>query len=983
MAVRFFARAGLIRAARFAAYGAFALLALAVTAAFVIPAVLDTRVVEAELQGKLSQMLRGNITWEKLEIRILPTPRGALSHVRAEIPKAASVRAEEVEVRLRLLPLLRGRADIASLSLSKPVIELEIAPKPPAKRKPREEARPDPVEGYRSTIEAISRFAPEAVLDVEDGDLDVRVSGLPSVRVRRLEVHARTGSTGMEVELTAESEYWRGLKLSAQVAFSDLSGKGSLRIAELRPQAWLDHFLAKSPVSVVLPAVALRAQARADGRENLECDFDIGAASVEIRHAAERLLVPEVALSGRVSAGRQEVLVHVNKAQLGASRLAGGSLRYALRDNSIAALADFDLDLAQAMDGTRRLVPEEAGKALEVVQPVSGRARGRARLNLGRSGWGAAVEIRESDSSIGVRGAPGPVKLASASVEVERGAVKIDRAALAMLDAQAVASATLGYAKQFRIEGSVSEGSLGESFLAWIWKTANLPPHLALKTPVRIAVERAAWGPKRPLDVEATAGFEAGPSIAVALGWTPDALDIRRATVKDARSDATIALLSKANRLEGKFSGSLYSASLAAALKSAKLPSGGASGELRFSLDRRHPELFSADGRLKGEAIDLEWLLGRAVKIESLDLQAGGGSLRIASAAVNWAEQRFKLQGEIKRGPSGPVIDAQLDSPGIVLDALLPAPGKPGEGKSDSVKEAPWDENSKLWPLPVTGRIALRSDFVQSGRHKAAPFAAALALEERRARLELQKAQLCGISLPATVEATPEGIAMVARIAAQNQGLEETARCLTERGVLITGDFDLKADLRARGRLRDLVRNLEGTIRTESRDGKVMKFALLGNILSMQNVAAMFKDGSPRIDDAGFSYRRISASGRFSKGRFTIEEGVFTSAGLGLAATGWISLTDYQSRLTVLVAPFGRLDRIVRGVPIVGYVMGGAITSVPVGVSGDIRDPLVVPLGPAAITSELLGIFERTLKLPGKLVPLPSGEAPAEPPSPP
>ena len=37
-------------------------------------------------------------------------------------------------------------------------------------------------------------------------------------------------------------------------------------------------------------------------------------------------------------------------------------------------------------------------------------------------------------------------------------------------------------------------------------------------------------------------------------------------------------------------------------------------------------------------------------------------------------------------------------------------------------------------------------------------------------------------------------------------------------------------------------------------------------------------------------------------------------------------------------------------------------------VSGDIRDPLVVPLGPGAITSELVGIFERTLKLPGKLV---------------
>ncbi|MBW8905910.1 MAG: hypothetical protein JF611_09630 [Betaproteobacteria bacterium] len=56
-------------------------------------------------------------------------------------------------------------------------------------------------------------------------------------------------------------------------------------------------------------------------------------------------------------------------------------------------------------------------------------------------------------------------------------------------------------------------------------------------------------------------------------------------------------------------------------------------------------------------------------------------------------------------------------------------------------------------------------------------------------------------------------------------------------------------------------------------------------------------------------------------------------------------------------------------VPIIGYVAGGALTSIPVAVNGDIRDPLVVPLGPRAITSELKGIFERTLSLPGQLIP--------------
>jgi len=45
----------------------------------------------------------------------------------------------------------------------------------------------------------------------------------------------------------------------------------------------------------------------------------------------------------------------------------------------------------------------------------------------------------------------------------------------------------------------------------------------------------------------------------------------------------------------------------------------------------------------------------------------------------------------------------------------------------------------------------------------------------------------------------------------------------------------------------------------------------------------------------------------------------------------------------------------------------GLPVALPVEVIGDIRNPYVVPLGPRAISDQLLGIFERTLKLPGKL----------------
>jgi uncharacterized protein involved in outer membrane biogenesis len=965
-----------IRALRYGAYGAAALVVLLVAAALVVPMFLDTPAVERELKAKLSQMAHGEIAWDELSIRLLPSPRGALGRARVEIPGTLSLRAERIDVKLQLLPLLRGRAEVASVSALKPVIRLDVAPSPA--RKTAEEAPSDPVAAYRSAVEAVRGLAPDSVVEVDDGEIEIRIPELPPVRLHGLELRAESGSRGLEAELTATGEEFSRLKGSAKLEYADMSGTAKLDLAGLKPQPWLDRVLEGSPVGVTLPGASLRVDARTDGKARLEADFDLRAENVELRRAEERVQLATVALSGKASAGAEEIAVQLASAQVGSSRLAGASLRYRLESGSLASTADFDLDVTQGIDAARRLVPESAAEALARFQPVAGRAQGQAKFELQRSRWSALFDIRKSDAAVGMEGLPGPVKLSGASVRVTRDAVSIERADLEMVDARARASATIGYGKELRIEGTVTEGSAGDGLLAWAWKTADAPPRLALKSPVRFSVQRAAWGPKRPLELQAEALFDDGPRVEVDMGWTPGTLDIRRAAIKDARSDAAVALRLEKRLLQGRFSGSLQSASLGAMLKGAKLPSGGASGDLsvRFDLDR--PERFSATGKLAGESVDLASLLGRPVTIERFDAQADGRKLRLRQASVTWAQQRVALSGEVTRAADGaPVIDAQIDSPGITVDALLERSGEqpppaPEKAKPAGDEEEPW----KLWPLPVRGRVALRSNFVQYGERRAEPVAATLTLEEQRAYLEIQQAQLCGISFPLTAEARPKGqLAVAVRLNAQKQQLEQTARCLTEHGLLITGDFDLSADLRTQGKLRELIPNLEGTVRAESRDGKVTKFALLGNILAMQNVSKVLK-GGPKLDEKGFPYRSITAVGHFENGRFVVDKSAFVSDAVGLAATGWISMDEgYQSELTVLVAPLGFLNELVRKIPLFGDV-GGTVTSVPVRVSGDIRDPRVVPLGIRAVGSQLFDILEETAKVPAKLLPRPSPAAP-------
>jgi hypothetical protein len=1070
--------------ARYAAYAAAALAAAVIAAALVLPLLLDNPAVSAQLQQKLSAALRGKVEWESLSVRILPAPRGVVRKARIQVPGSLDVRADELAVRLAFWPLLRGRPEIVSVTLSRPAIVLDV-PAAAGERDDRKEKDDgqgiDFASTYRSTAGAIAdlvrRFAPDTTLSIENAELEFSAPGILPMALHDVSVRARTGHAGMNLDVSLAGTHWARIKMAARVQFADLSGNASIEAAGLVLQPWLDHYLAGSPVRVTVPPSDLRVEAKVDAKTALEGAFEVRSARVSVARGAQGVQVPDLRLRGRIAAGADEVLVNLEEVRLDAGRLTGTSTRYSVRSGSATVEAGFDIDTAQALAHARRLVPEKTGQVLAgfqpqgraqgtvkaslgrpdwrvvvdvaksdavvqatslpgpvrlahgtveidrhavtvhraaasmpagqvslstlrhiyaegattasaefdadlaqglelarravpekgrdelaVVQSASGRARGTARLELGRKGWSVGVEIQKANAQVQVRGLPGPAGLTAGSVRVVPRTVTVERATVALLDGKATASATIRFDDGLRVEGSIAEGTIGAKLLEWAWQAAEVPSHMALKAPIHVTAPRFVWGPKRALDAQATARFPAGQVVAMDIAWAPDALQVRRAALKDSRSDAVFTARSAGARLDGGFSGSLLGSSIAALLKGTVPQEGGVSGKLRFAFDRDRPRDASAQGNLKGESLDLSWLAGQPVRIDRIDVAADSTSLRIREAAFNWAGQRATIRGEARRGAAGPVIDAHLDSSGINLDPLLEAGAR--AQKPAAAKRGP----TSVWPLPVAGQLAVRADFVQRGRYRVAPFAGTLVLQQERAKIDLKEAQICGISVPLAVEATPAGLVATAAITAQKQQLQQAAHCLTDQRVLITGEFDLKADLSSHGKVGDLARNMKGSVAADMRDGRVMKFALLGNILSMSNIAALMKEGGPKLDAEGFPYRDLKIAGRFDAGRFVLDEGAFQSDAVGLAANGWISLTEPQSRLTVLVAPFSRLDQLVRKVPVFGYVVGGAFTSVPVGVSGDIRDPLVVPLGPAAIGSEVLGIFERTLKLPVELV---------------
>ena len=267
----------------------------------------------------------------------------------------------------------------------------------------------------------------------------------------------------------------------------------------------------------------------------------------------------------------------------------------------------------------------------------------------------------------------------------------------------------------------------------------------------------------------------------------------------------------------------------------------------------------------------------------------------------------------------------------------------------------------------MSGQLTVHAPFVQYRDYRVAPVAATVALEQGRAQLDVQEAQVCGVDFPLTATATPQTFNLSVQLSAHERMLSDVVRCLTSQEVQMTGTFDMRANLSTHGARGELARNLTGTVDAQARDGKTYKFNLIGNILSLKTVTDLLEIRKPQMERDGLPYRHLNVTGRFDAGKFHIDEGAFDSDAVGLAATGSIDLLAHDSALTVLVAPFNKLNRAVRNVPVAGYVLGGELLSVPVEVRGDIRDPVVTPLGPQAVTHQLTGIFERTLKVPARL----------------
>ncbi|TLM65193.1 MAG: hypothetical protein FDZ69_10995 [Deltaproteobacteria bacterium] len=187
----------------------------------------------------------------------------------------------------------------------------------------------------------------------------------------------------------------------------------------------------------------------------------------------------------------------------------------------------------------------------------------------------------------------------------------------------------------------------------------------------------------------------------------------------------------------------------------------------------------------------------------------------------------------------------------------------------------------------------------------------------------------------------------------------------------LRGDFYLEGTFGENGFLPSTFGNFNVTVK----DGVLRHSPILATVFSLLNVSQLLTMQLPDVSREGVPFSQLTAEARLDRGVLSSDNLVIDSNAMSMSYIGKYDMLHDNLDLLLVVKPLGTIDKVVSHLPIAGWILGGeqrALITAQFKVRGPAENPEIVAIPISAISKGVLGIFQRTLGLPFKLVEDPS-----------
>ncbi len=700
---------------------------------------------------------------------------------------------------------------------------------------------------------------------------------------------------------------------------------------------------------------------------------------IEIRGKAEKVAVassffPSLAsASGLFSVEGTRVEVSGLSASLGKSSASGITAQYSWgKKRGFALYSGSAAIVLEELYGWRSYFPrlDEIFKDISEIHGTVTLTSMKGTIPTDGTPWRMAAAGSVHTITVASPLLPGPAAVQGGNFSISGGEISFQDVSALMLDSSISLSGSrpefpdrTGRSRAFR-QGEDS----GRDAIRWVFTKFTLPDELIVH-PISSLDMHLQWNRASGLSMAGNASISGGPDISIDFSRSPEELVVRRASVKDRDSDASISYSGSGSTIEFAFSGTFAEASMTRIFeRSPTSGSGKIQGNLHVKIRADNPPESSARGRLTGQDFVVPSRMAIPLVLNTFLLHADKNSFVIDSAVAIWGESHFSVTGEVSASKNGFIVDLDLENDKVNINKLLDALKTADQGEkekniSNRESAAGGTERSAL-----SGMIKLGSSSLTYGRYTFSPLNAMVTFGPPGISAAITEAEVCGVSAPGTFSVFNKNVEVEFTPAIRNQPLAYSISCLTGLNVHITGNYDLNADLRMQGKSGSLVSSLEGNVDFTSRNGKIYRAPTLAKIFSVLSVTEIFRGKTPVLGGSGFPYKKLMLKGKLHQGKLRLEQAYITGSSVDLIAEGSVDFASRRMDLVVLVAPFSTINWIIRHIPIVGKLLGGTLVSIPVKVTGDFENPDVIFLDPSVVGSRIVELFKNIVELPVEII---------------
>ncbi|MCP4745690.1 MAG: hypothetical protein GY874_06045 [Desulfobacteraceae bacterium] len=592
-----------------------------------------------------------------------------------------------------------------------------------------------------------------------------------------------------------------------------------------------------------------------------------------------------------------------------------------------------------------------------------------AQLNFSASG-------KVEKLSLVINNIPGTVTVAKGQFRVTPKLFSSNSFVLKHLDTQIQGSVKLTdyLSEQVQIKAG-TDGKLGIESVRWLNKILDIPSRYRLKQSIVITNASFLRDKSQVNQFSGDFSFAGDLNVSTKLTVSADLFNLEKLVIKDDVSNASARLshIKATNLWSLYYNGNLSEMTLSKLWPSSQPAGAWIRGDLQALYHPDAPSPLFVQGDVSIRKVQLPVKTPgpgtSPVRINSGCVTAHGGNLMIHNLDLTWEDQNVSLEGDVNMNQGPPGLDLHIFSDTFDMQRIAQAlTKKKTKSQSGQRKKSPGNKPD------VYGKIQFNCEHFFYGEYHWAPMQASIAINENLTTIEITQANLCKIATLGVIKISPQNVWMkFSPVTKKNISLHSNeclpARYTSER---IKGDLYLNGVFTSKGKTKEqFIRNMKGEVKVNVVNGHIVNIGSPGfftNILTYFSINNLIQGDVADLQKNDFHYKTIFLNLGIANGSLNLNEAHLTSNSLNMAGTGKMDILTKKADFAFLVSPLTTVDSVVEKIPIFGRILGGTLVAIPVGVSGPINDPKVIPLSGTSVGKRVAEILKQTMQTPFHII---------------